>query len=125
MKNSTPEISASHNSLNLNDEPALQKELQALKLEAKRLNESKGKLSREIGQRKKSGLPFDHVLTEMKVTSIELKQLKAQQSETQSALVKLNTDKEQQDSNKQLIPAHIRKPSTFSSKPAEITVQLV
>ncbi len=84
-----------------------------LKEQLKQLGITKGKLSRQIGQLKKAGEPFDKTLADMKTLSIEIKsieqELKAQKKQTNSAKTE----------QKPPFPNHITASATLSTSPTQ------
>jgi len=124
---SSPTANSPENSVSTNTlaQSSLEIELENLKQGRKQLVELKGKLSRQIGGRKKLGEPFEEILTEMKKISVEIKQLDARQTEIKSSNCSLGAN-EKQTNDTPTLPLHIYKQEIFSSDRNNIvTIQYV
>lgn len=94
-------------------------DVQATKNAIKQLGIDKGKLSRQIGDRKKAGEPFDDILEQIQSVSKELKRLESELKERSKTSGKIT-----EPINQPLFPAHIAKTDPLNTSSSYEDIRL-
>jgi len=115
MGSSTDKSPGNTISISTITQSSLHIELGNLGQRRKQLTKLKGKLSHQIGQRKKMGESFEQLLLEIKNISIEMKRMESRQSEIKSSIKILEANEWVKDNTAISFPLHITKPAIVSS----------
>jgi len=113
-------------STNTKIQSSLKVEPENMKQRRKQLLDLKGKLSRQIGQCKKTGEPFEQMLMEMKKITNDIQHLEARQAEIKSSTCSLDANEGEANDTSIALPLHIYKPAIPpSGKNLIVTIRLI